>query len=341
MLIRRTFLTTTSAAMAAATLGLPAARAAGPVRSFVPTPEDQASFARYIDGVKAEARAMGIAPRVVDAAFARVRLNARVIELDRNQPEVQFTWLKYRTSIVSDNRVRGGRAQYARHAALLRRVEDAYGVPGPVIVGLWGLETDYGRDVGKLNVVECVATLAWEGRRAKYFHEQLIDCLKILNAGDIQPEQMVGSWAGAMGQTQFMPDSFLKYAVDFDRRGQRDLWNDFACVFASTANNLAMEGWQRGIPWGWRVRFPAPPDPALVGRGVRRPIGEWVRLGARRADGLPIQSPDVPASLIQPGAPDDDDTFLVPASQFASLRAYNPSDKYALCIGLLADGISA
>lgn len=337
MLIRRTFLTTATAAAAVS----PATGRAAPTRSFVPTAEDQSSFARYIDGVKAEARGMGISPRVVEAAFAHVRLNARVIELDRNQPEVQFTWTKYRTSIVSDNRIRGGRAQYERHAQLLRRVEDAYGVPGPIVVGLWGLETDYGRDVGHFNVIECVATLAWEGRRAKYFHEQLIDCLKILNAGDIQPEQMVGSWAGAMGQTQFMPDSFLKFAVDFDKRGQRDLWNDFACVFASTANNLAMEGWQRGVPWGWRVRLPAGLDPALVGRSVRRPLSEWMGMGVRRTDGGAVSVADVPASLVQPGAPDDGDTYMVPARQFAALRAYNPSDKYALCIGLLADGISS
>ncbi len=318
------------------------ARAAG--GGFAATPADAASFARYIGQVKDEARREGIPEPVLDAAFANVRLNARVIELDRNQPEVQFTWTRYRGSIVSDNRVTGGRAQYAKHGALLRRVEDVYGVPGPVIVGLWGLESDYGRDVGRFNVIESVATLAWEGRRAAYFHEQLMDCLRILAAGDIQPRQMLGSWAGAMGQTQFMPDSFLKFAVDFDHRGRRDLWNDFACVFASTANNLQKEGWQRGVPWGWRVDLPAAIDPALIGRTVRRPLGEWARMGVRRQDGLalPIAGPqgrEMAASLIQPGAPDDPDTYLVPASQFASLRAYNPSDKYALCIGLLADRI--
>jgi membrane-bound lytic murein transglycosylase B len=216
-----------------------------------------------------------------------------------------------------------------------------YGVPGPIIVGLWGLESDYGRDVGRFNVIEAVATLAWEGRRAAYFHEQLMDCLRILQSGDIQPQQMLGSWAGAMGQTQFMPDSFLKYAVDFDNRGRRDLWNDFACVFASTANNIAKEGWQRDIPWGWRVDLPATIDPTMIGRGVRVKIGEWVRLGVRAQSGAPLPRGDLPASLVQPGAPDDPDTYLVPASQFAALRAYNPSDKYALCIGLLADRIGA
>lgn len=315
---------------------LPAAAAS---RSFVPTPEDHASFAAYIEGVKQEARAMGIAPHAIEAAFAHVRLNARVVELDRNQPEVQFTWQRYRSSIVSDNRVAGGRMQYGKHAALLRRVETAYGVPGPVIVGLWGLETDYGRDVGHFNVIECVATLAWEGRRRAYFHSELIDCLRILQAGDIQPQQMLGSWAGAMGQTQFMPDSFVKYAVDFDHHGRRDLWNDFACVFASTANNIQQEGWIRGVPWGMPVAVPGGLDPALVGRAVHRPLRNWAELGVRRQDGTALPPGDTIASLVQPGAPNEPETYLVYTAQFAALRAYNPSDKYAVCIGLLADRI--
>jgi membrane-bound lytic murein transglycosylase B len=314
--------------------GLPAYAA------FTATEGDVASFHRYIAGVKTEALRQGISATVLEAAFAGVRLNGRVIELDRNQPEVQFTWQRYRSLIASDQRIAAGRAQYARYADLLHRVEAAYGVPGPIIVGLWGLESDYGRDVGRFNVIEAVATLAWEGRRGAYFRGQLMDCLKILQTGDIRPQQMLGSWAGAMGQTQFMPDSFLKFAVDFDHHGKRDLWNDFSCVFASTANNLAQEGWRRGVPWGCRVTLPASLDALLIGRGVRRSVGDWARMGVRRQDGTALAPPEFPASLVQPGGPDDPDTYLVLASQFAALRAYNPSDKYAICIGLLADGIA-
>ena len=338
-MMRRTVLTVlpVSAALAGTALG----------SGYTVRPGDAASFARYIEGVKAAAQANGISPAVLEAAFANVRLNPRVIDLDRNQPEVQFTWEHYRTSVVSDARVAGGRAQYARHTALLQRVEAAYGVPGPIVVGLWGLESDYGHDVGHFNVIEAVATLAWEGRRGAYFRAQLMDCLKILNAGDIQPAQMIGSWAGAMGQTQFMPDSFLKYAVDFDHHGARDLWNDFACVFASTANNLAKEGWRAGVPWGTRVVLPAGFDPALIGRGIGRKLRYWASLGVRRQDGTAWYPPEkaasaraeFPCALVQPGAPTDDDTYLVYSTQFAALRAYNPSDKYAVCIGLLADGI--
>ena len=211
LMMRRSVLTLLpmSAALAGKVLG----------GSYTGTPQDQASFARYIEGVKAEALADGISATVLQAAFATVRMNPRVIELDRSQPEVQFTWTRYRTSVVSDRRIADGRTHYARHTALLQRVAAVYGVPGPIVVGLWGLESDYGHDVGQFPVIEAVATLAWEGRRGAYFRKQLIDCLKILNAGDIQPAQMVGSWAGAMGQTQFMPDAFLEYAVDFDHRG--------------------------------------------------------------------------------------------------------------------------
>lgn len=309
--------------------------------AFAQSPEDAASFASYIEGVKAEARQEGISEHVLARALPGLRINPRVIELDRNQPEVQFTWQRYRSSIVSDSRVAGGQAQYAKHAALLGRVEAEYGVPGAIVVGLWGLESDYGRDVGRFNVIQAVATLAWEGRRRAYFHEQLMDCLRILQRGDIEPQQMLGSWAGAMGQTQFMPDSFLKYAVDFSHTGRRDLWNDYGCVFASTANNLAQEGWVRGEPWGAPVAVPANLDPRLFGRLVKRPFQDWVGAGVRRLDGTPPTGPrTMPASLIQPGGQEGDpDTYLVSAAQFASLRAYNPSDKYALCIGLLADRI--
>ena len=333
---------------AAALLGHTSGASARVLPPRVAHDDDDASFARYIAGVKAEGVRMGLSPDVLDAAFAGVRLNRRVIELDRNQPEWHFTWQEYRSRIVSDQRIAGGQAQYAKHAALLRRVEQAYGVPGPFIVGLWGLESDYGRDVGKFNVIEAVATLAWDGRRAAYFHTQLIDCLKILQAGDISPQQMLGSWAGAMGQTQFMPDSFLDYAVDFDHRGRRDLWNDFACVFASTANNLAKAGWHAGVPWGARAALPAGFDQALIRREqhgaskawVKMPARDWVRMGVTRQDGAAIPPSDTAALVVQPGWPNDEDTYFVYSTQFASLRAYNPSDMYALCICLLADRIA-
>ena len=327
-------------AAAPALLAGPALAQAPQASSRITTPEQAASFARYLAGVKDEARKRGISPAVLDRAFANVHINWRVIELDRNQPEVKLTWDQYRTRIVSDSRIQRGREQLAIHRDLLRRVQARYGVPGAIVIGLWGLESDYGHEMGGFNVIEAVATLAWEGRRGAYFRRQLMDCLTILQKGDIAPDQMVGSWAGAMGQTQFMPDCFLQYAVDFDGKGRRDLWNNFGDVFASTANNLAAEGWKGTQPWGMAVRLPEGFNVGLAGRDKRKPVVEWARLGVYPYDGRLPQPPDAAASIVLPGGPTSQ-AFLVYAANFRALRAYNPSDYYALCIGLLADRIGA
>jgi membrane-bound lytic murein transglycosylase B len=340
MLHRRTLLAAAPTALTGLSLAVPAFAQAPQKPTRVATPEEAASFARYIAGVKDEARRKGISAAVLDSAFAGVRINWRVIELDRNQPEVKFTWDQYRTRIVNDTRVQRGREQYSKHLDLLRRVQSRFGVPPEIVVGLWGLESDYGRQMGGFNVIEAVATLAWEGRRGAYFRGQLFDCLKILQAGDIPAEKMVGSWAGAMGQTQFMPDSFLRFAVDFDGDGRRDMWTSFPDVFASTANNLALEGWKAALPWGLQVRLPGGFDPALAGRDKRRPAAEWERLGVASFDGAALQHGDAAAAVVLPGGPAAD-AFLVYSSNFRALRAYNPSDYYALAIGLLADRIAA
>ena len=232
------------------------------------------------------------------------------------------------------------REQLGIHREILGRVQARYGVPPEIIVGLWGLESDYGRQMGGFNVIEAVATLAWEGRRGAYFRGQLMDCLKIVQAGDIPADKMVGSWAGAMGQTQFMPDSFLRYAVDFDGNGKRDMWNSFPDVFASTANNLAVEGWKGTQPWGMAVRLPGGFDLSQAGRTIRKPVVEWVRLGVYPFDGRVPQPGDAAASVVLPGGAEGE-AFLVFATNFRALRAYNPSDYYALCICLLADRIGA
>lgn len=314
-----------------------------PSPTRVSTPAEEESFRRYLAGVRIEARRRGISEAVLDRALNPIRINWRVIELDHHQPEAgahKLTWEEYRDRIVNEGRVQRGREQIARHRVLLGRVQARYGVPPGILIGLWGLESDYGQSMGHFNVVEAVATLAWEGRRGAYFRGQLMDCLTILQRGDIRPEQMIGSWAGAMGQTQFMPDCFLQYAVDFDGTGRRDLWTNFADVFASTANNLAAEGWTASQGWGGAVSLPAGFDPGQIGRSVRRPAGEWLRLGVAPLDGRAVLPAAALASVVQPGTPGGD-AFLVSAANFRSLRAYNPSDYYALSIGLLADRIVA
>jgi membrane-bound lytic murein transglycosylase B len=317
---------------AAAAMAAPAAR---PARAAGTQP----SFAAFLDGVRRDARRIGVSDATLDRAFAGIQVNQRVIELDHHQPEFTFTWQQYRSRIVSDARVAKGRDQYARNRALLDRVADRYGVPVGIIMGIWGLESDYGRETGGFNVVEALATLSWEGRRAAFFRSELMDALRILQSGDISPARMTGSYAGAMGQTQFMPDSFLKYAVDYSGTGRRDIWNDLGCVFASTANYIAREGWQRGLPWGEAARLPAGFDPALAGRDHRRPLGDWARLGVARMGAAAVPDGTL-AAVILPGGPGDE-AFLAYHPNFLAIRRYNPSDFYCISVGLIGDLVAA
>jgi membrane-bound lytic murein transglycosylase B len=323
MLTRRTVL-------AAAPLALVAAQAHAAVTD---------SFAAFLAGVRRDARKLGISEAVLNQALGGIHVNQQVIDLDHHQPEFTFTWAQYRSRIVSDARVAKGRQQYASHRPLLEQVATRYGVPAGIILGIWGLESDYGAATGGFNVIEALATLAWEGRRAAFFRSELMDALRILQSGDITAAQMTGSYAGAMGQTQFMPDSFLKYAVDYSGTGRRDIWGDFGCVFASTANYLAREGWQRGLPWGEIVRLPASFDPSQAGRDHRRPLKEWLDLGV-----APVGSAAVPvatpAAVILPDGTGGE-AFLAYHPNFLAIRRYNPSDFYCICVGLLGDLVTA
>ena len=332
MLTRRTLLVTTSA-FAAPGFAVPgfAAPASAAPASAGPPPAARESFENFVAGVKAEARRAGIRETTLDRAFARVQVNQRVIELDQHQPEFTLTWEQYRTRIVSDARIARGRELFAQHRALLAQVTARYHVqPGPIL-GIWGLESNFGQSSGGFNVIESVATLAWEGRRAAFFRSELMDALKILDHGDIPPERMVGSYAGAMGQPQFMPDSFLKFAVDFSGRGRRDIWTDLGDVFGSIANYLAKSGWSERLPWGVAARIPASFNFSMGGRDTRRSIAEWRNLGVLPVTPLPADSI---AALIQPGGPGGEG-FLACHPNFLAIRRYNPSDYYCISVGLI------
>ena len=325
MLARRTLLAALSATAAASP-------------AFAGT---QGSFPAFVAGVQAQARRQGIRQSTLTRAFAGVRVNQRVIELDRHQPEFTFTWEQYRDRIVSPARIARGRALYAQNRRLLGQVYQRYGVPPGIIMGIWGLESNYGTATGGFNVIEALATLSWEGRRAAFFRSELMDALRILDAGDITPARMTGSYAGAMGQTQFMPDSFLKYAVDWSGTGRRDIWGDLGCVFASTANYLAREGWQRGLPWGERVLAPPGLSPYQIGRDHRVPVAEWVRRGVRRPDGSVPPYAGASAALLLPGGEAGGDAFFAYYPSFLAIRRYNPSDFYCICVGLIGDQVTA
>jgi len=306
--------------------------------SLAPSLASADGFATFVAGVKADARRASIRPATLDRAFANVHMNPKVIELDRHQPEFTLTWQQYRDRIVSDARIARGRELYARHRALLAAVTNRYGGAPGVIMGIWGIESDFGQSTGGFNVIEALATLAWDGRRSSFFRSELMDALRILDHGDIAPERMSGSYAGAMGQPQFMPDSFLKFAVDFSGNGKRDIWNDYGDIFASVANYLAKSGWSDRVPWGVPARLPAEFNPSLAGRENQRRVADWAAMGVRPAGAaLPAEAS---AAVILPGGAGGE-AFLVCHPNFLAIRRYNPSDFYCLSVGLIGDRVTA
>jgi len=293
----------------------------------------QGDFGSFVAGVKAEARRAGIREATLQDAFAGVQPNQRVVELDRRQPEFTLTWPQYRARVLPDSRIQAARDNYGRERALLAQVEQRFGVDPGVIMGIWGIESAFGTNKGNYRLVEALSTLAFEGRRASYFRGELINALRILDAGDVTPARLTGGYAGAMGQPQFMPSSYLRLAVDFDGDGKRDIWDSKPDVFGSIANYLAKSGWRRGEPWGQAVRVP---PGTMGGRDNKRPLGEWMRAGVTRIDGSPFARPDAMGGLVVPDGITPGEGFMV-YGNFAAIRRYNPSDFYALAVGLLGD----
>jgi membrane-bound lytic murein transglycosylase B len=297
------------------------------------------SFQGFLAGVRAEARRAGISAATLDRAFAGVAPNQKVLERDRHQPEFTLTWAQYRALVVTDQRAVNGRAAWRQNVALIRAVQDRFGVDGAVVVGIWGLESSFGQKTGDFNVVEALATLGWEGRRASFFRSELIAALRILDSGDITPARMTGSYAGAMGQPQFMPSSYLRYAVDFEGHGRRDIWTSKADTLGSIANYLARSGWRPGEGWGEQISVPQGFDVTLAGRDRRRPLADWTRMGVRRFDGRALPASDLPAAVVLPDGADGEAFLVYP--NFAAIRRYNPSDFYAIAVGLIGDTVSA
>ncbi len=250
-----------------------------------------------------------------------------------------MTWDRYRATRLSEARVANGREAARQSRGWLEAARQRFGVDGGVIVGIWGLESNYGGYTGGFGVVEALATLAWEGRRASFFRPELMSALRILDTGDVSVSRMTGSYAGAMGQPQFMPSSYLRYAIDLDRDGRRDIWDDRADVLGSIANYLARSGWRAGEPWGQEVRVPPDFDAALAGRENRRSLETWNRVGVVPARGGRLPRDGLPAALILPDGGGGDAFLAYP--NFAVIRRYNPSDFYALAVGLLGDAVAA
>ncbi|MBE0550403.1 MAG: lytic murein transglycosylase [Rubrivivax sp.] len=306
-------------------------------RSLGQPEQPEQAFARWVKAFAATAREAGIAEETLRVAFDDVRFVPRAVDLDRRQPEFTQTVWDYLERAVSEQRVVRGREKLAEFSAEAEAAAALHGVPAPVLVAIWGMESSYGANYGDIPVIDALATLGFEGRREAWARGQLLAALKILQSGDIDRARMVGSWAGAMGQTQFLPSSFLAYAVDADGDGRRDIWGSMPDVMASTANFLARAGWLSGQPWGAEVRLPPGFDHGRADAGVRQTGAAWAAEGVLPATGAALPDLIDTAVLLPAGARGP--AFLV-GPNFRAILRYNNSTSYALAVGLLSEGLA-
>jgi len=293
----------------------------------------------WLNGVKSEARQKGISENIINQALNGIKPIPRVIELDRKQPEGTMTFAQYRQRVISDARIRKGRILLKEHATALKKASDKYGVPPQYIVALWGVETSYGENTGGFKVVPALATLAHDGRRSKFFRTELMNALKILNEGHIRPADMKGSWAGAMGQNQFMPSSFHAFAVDGDGDTKRNIWGDLDDVFASTANYLSKSGWKEDEKWGRKVKLPKGFPESIADLKIRKTLKEWSNMGVTLPNGSPL--PNVPGFKASIVTPDDEaGPAYLAYGNYRVIMKWNKSVYFATSVGLIADAIA-
>lgn len=328
--------TTPTAAPSSPSSSKPAPAANAPASAAEAMPQPDESFEQWRSRFRTLALGRGISAATFDQAFAGVQPDPAVIAADRSQPEFTKPVWEYLESAVSPLRVRNGKSLLIQQAGLLASLEARYGIEPARLVAFWGMESNYGNNMGNKGVIRSLATLAYEGRRPDFAQDQLIAALGILQHGDVTTDRMIGSWAGAMGQTQFIPTTYDQYAVDFDGDGRRDIWGSTADALASTANYLKASGWQDGKPWGYEVRVPANFDYSLADMGVRKSLAEWNALGIQGL-GLPqpAAQPSDSASLLLP-AGHRGPAFLV-FNNFRTILKYNNSSSYALGVALLSE----
>ncbi|MGR3761374.1 lytic murein transglycosylase [Roseobacteraceae bacterium NS-SX3] len=319
--------------IAAAEALRPASRP-GLLEAAAPEPA-AASFNGWLRTFRRRAMAEGIRASTLDRAFHGISYDRDVIRRDRNQSEFSKTIWEYLDGAVSELRVKNGRAALNAHRSRLERIEAKYGVDKEVVVAVWGLESSYGTFKGNKDVIQSLATLAYDGRRGAFFEEQLVAALKILQAGDVAPRKMTGSWAGAMGHTQFIPTSYLSYAVDFTGDGKRDIWSDNPTdALASTAAYLARAGWVKGQPWGVEVTLPRGFDYRLADRAIQKSPAQWARLGVKGLNGRAVPNHGKASILLPAGARGA--AFMI-FKNFSVIERYNTADAYVIGVGHLAD----
>lgn len=291
------------------------------------------NFNACLGALRSEARANGITAQTFDRAMSGVEPDPGVLDAMENQPEFTTPIWDYLASLVDEQRITDGRAKLAEWTAVLAGVEKQFGVDRHTVIAVWGIETNYGRNMGKRPLVRSLTTASCYGGRQRYFRSELMAALRILQSGDVRLESLAGSWSGAFGHTQFMPSTFLRLAVDFDGDGHRDIVGSVPDALASAANYLKDAGWTSGAPWGYEVRLPASYK-GPSGRGSRQPLAQWSRLGVRRVDGAALEGSERGALLLPAGA--GGPAFIV-LRNFEAIYSYNAAEAYALAIAHLAD----
>ena len=298
-------------------------------------------FSIWIDNFKIRAEKSGISRTTIDETLNRVKIIPRVIELDRSQPEFTLTLSQYLRNVVSNKRIKKGVSKIRENWELLETISDEYNVQTRFIVALWGIETDFGRVSGGFPVIDALVTLSYDGRRSKYFSKELINALKIIDQGHISYDQMIGSWAGAMGQTQFMPSSFLSYAQDYDKDGRKDIWGTKEDALASAANYLSKLKWNNNETWGREVivndNFILDDEELTLQN--KKKISDWNSLGVRRMDGSNLPKKNLEGYLIKINDTNKERYFLV-YQNFKKILKWNTSNYFAIAVGVLSDSIN-
>lgn len=295
-------------------------------------------FSTCLEDLQRQARAAGLADWIVDEVIPGLEQQVRVIELDRQQPEFVKTFAQYLNARVTKNRVERGRELYARHREFLRELTRQYGVPGHYLVAFWGLETNYGSYLGNMPTLDSLATLACDPRRSKFFTGELLTALQLMQRDSLEPQRMRGSWAGAVGHTQFMPSTYERAAVDGDGDGRIDLWGSQRDALASAANFLQLLGWKRELRWGREVRLPPDFEWRLAGLDTSLSLAEWGAKGVARGDGRALPTADIRGSILVPAG--HEGPAFVTYDNFDVIMGWNRSEFYALSVGHLADRIA-
>ncbi len=319
-------------------VAIPAAMGTAAASRLTAEGPQASSFADWVSDIRSQALAAGISEATFDAAFADIEPIERVVELDRNQPEVRLDFWTYLDRVGSEERVERGRLLLSQHEDLLVDLTARYGIPGPVLVSVWGIESNFGDIQGGFPVIDALATLAFDGRRAAMFSSELIHALRILEDGHIDLPDMQGSWAGAMGQVQFMPSTFVDFAKDGDGDGRRDIWGSTPDALESAASFMATV-WRGGYIWGRQVQLPPGFDSDLADLDTSKPLDEWQNLGVRRIDGSALPTADIQGSIILPSENGAAPAFLV-YQNYRALMRWNRSHFFAITVGHLADRIA-